>query len=49
MNNKLNTEEKATRKTDVSKSFYCKYFTEDEFATNDEKCKNQCEHCKNVC
>lgn len=36
-------------KTAVSESFYCQVFTEDEFSTNDDKCKKQCYICKNVC
>jgi hypothetical protein len=30
-----------------SEEFYCKDFTEDEFLSNDEKCKNQCAACRN--
>ena len=44
----MNIEENNTQlqKSKVSESFYCKYFTEDGFATSDEKCKNQCKYCK---
>jgi hypoxanthine phosphoribosyltransferase len=33
----------------ISKSFYCKPFTEDGMMTDDEKCKKQCDDCKTVC
>jgi hypothetical protein len=30
----------------ISKSFYCKPFTEDGMMTDDEKCTKQCDDCK---